>query len=47
MCYTRKAFNPSAYGIASLQWDSAKLYQIEVGDHVRKDDTFIIEKVWL
>lgn len=45
MHYTRKAFNPKAPGLASLQWDSAELLQIGVRDHMSYDDAYTIEEV--
>ena len=43
--YKRKALDPEATGLASLQWDSAELLQIGVQDHMSYDDAFTIEKV--
>ena len=44
--YRRQAFDPNAPGLASLQWDSADLFQIGVQDHMSYDDAFTIEEVW-
>ena len=43
--YHRQSFNPNAPGLASLQWDSAELFQIGVQDHMSYDDAFTIEEV--
>jgi len=43
--YCRRAFNPNAPGLASLQWDSAELTSIGVHDQMSYDDAFTIEKV--
>ena len=43
--YCRQSFDPSASGLASLQWDSAKLFQIGIHDHMSYDDAFTIEEV--
>ena len=44
--YCRQSFNPNAPGLASLQWDSAELFQIGVQDHMSYDDAFTIEEVY-
>jgi len=43
--YCRKAFDPNAPGLASLQWDSAELLQIGVQDQMSYDDAFTMEEV--
>ena len=43
--YTRKTFDPKAPGLASLQWDSAELFQIGVQNQMSYDDAFTIEEV--
>jgi len=45
--YSRRAFNPNAPGLASLQWDSAELTSIYVHDQMSYDDAFTIEKVFI
>ena len=45
--YHRQSFKPDAPGLASLQWDSAELFQIGVQDHMSYDDAFTIEEVSL
>ena len=43
--YTRKQFDPKAAGLASLQWDSAELFQVGVQRLMSYDDAFTVEKV--
>ena len=43
--YCRQSINPDATGLAGLQWDSAKLHQVGVKDHMSYDDAFVIEEV--
>ena len=43
--YCRQSFDPNAPGLASLQWDSAELFQIGVKDDMSDDDAFALEEV--
>ena len=43
--YTRKVCNSNETGLASLEWDSAELFQIGVQDQMSYDDAFTIEEV--
>jgi len=43
--YNRQEFKPDAPGLASLQWDSAELIQIDVQNQMNYDDAFTLEQV--